>query len=304
MIKKIFSMILILLASLLTVSCQKTDLDAIEARLAAKYKGIPLGELPSGEEFERLPRGERIYLQKVVAAIPEDEAKAFLAEEIEAFCKDSTLVAFKDVIVKRDELYVIPKVNHKAVEDLKLTIQLELLSLDDLNPFKAASDFAHTLEDHLDGLPYVRLLMKECHTEIHRNGVVTDHWDTSISFRQNAYVEQTDLEYEAQTLAFKFFKRNHRFVLQRFGAIPETKELYIEYAVDDKYFGMTREENEKKIEKLEDVWKKIEAQVLDKKATREYMKEQQLTTCTVVFKNLLLEDGQMVFQEELEQPAR
>ncbi len=79
--------------------------------------------------------------------------------------------------------------------------------------------------------------------------------------------------------------------MKKFGAIQETKELYVEYFITDSYFGSSEETIKAGIDGLSSIRDEIKEYLLSKDAMVQYIKENGLEILTISFYNGVLEDS-------------
>ena len=296
-----FLLILVLCISILCcslVACRNGKQEE-HPEQAPKYKNLTIDEIPPVEEMREMSAGDRIAVRQAMDRIPASDYQALMERAITAYCESDAVpdrvesVALVGVTVEQDRLFLISGQNHKSLDNLMMQIELSMEAADPLEYSAIASENETALLQYLSDGYYAFDKTREftIHTTSQSGHTAIRTSDPSgrpeIAFR-----EQPEAEYALQTLAFQFAEKNDDYVLQKFGILPETGELYIEYYADiDDLFGGTSSypEREKALEaytaKLPEVCEEIEEMVMSGEEARTYIEETGLTSYTIAFRS-------------------
>ena len=103
------------------------------------------------------------------------------------------------------------------------------------------------------------------------------------------FVEQPEKEYAAQTWAYGYSEKQPDLQLNKFGALPETGELYVEYYVKDSDY-------EKSVAGLESIGEELGEYLLSGEEIREFMEAEDLKTLTLSLYSGNLNDEYMTWK--------
>lgn len=98
---------------------------------------------------------------------------------------------------------------------------------------------------------------------------------------ESIFCKQPEAEYTAQSVTCRFSEENPEFVLDKFGALSETKEFYVK----DSYFGRGAEENKRSIDRLENLSGAIKVFLLAEEFVSLYAEEYGLKILTISFQS-------------------
>lgn len=296
MLKKYAAILLASLISLTFSCCAQSSQSG-----AQNFDNLTADTIPPLEEIQTLSLDEKAALRVAMEQLPLEDCEQMLSEQISEFCKSDGVAEFIELHLDQDKLSLVKDKNQKPIENLIVHIQVNLLHSEDpeFQAVIASKDFFSRLNDYLRTLPYTRFLTKEITILASYDGI-----DTVNSFKGNvsyvdpiAFLEQSETESASQTIFYDFSKKNESFKLQKFGAIPETQELYIEYYVTDDFL-LDEKVKLDRYAALEEKYQEIKKMLLED-CTKQYIKENDLTSLTVSFQSGFLDDGFMTFHEDL-----
>lgn len=266
------------------------------------FSDLTADTIPPLPEAKALPTDLAAELRLAMEKLPLDECEDMLSEQISTFCESDGVAEFVEVNLSKDTLSLVERKNKKPVENLQVEIKVEILPSNDPD-FEAVNisrEFFSRLNAFLRTIPYTAFLSKEVSILASYDGIdPLNSLKNSISYVSPiAFIEQPEEELAVQTVAYNFSKQNRDFFLLKFGAIPETGELYIEYYVTDDFLLDKKVKSDRQAA-LQQIYQEVKEKILDEEATEQYLRENNLTSLTVSFQNSFLEDGYMTFHEEL-----
>lgn len=257
-------------------------------------------DLPPFEEYLNLADSEKFRIQMEIEDIPIASCNPYYEDLLQDFLREGP-ADLRGVTVEQDNLSVIRGKNRKSLLNLILRIDLEMDTTQDINSFDVAEEIPSQIREYLHGDTFYALKMKQCTVSIYNlDGylVWTQESNTSI-LDESIFREQPESEYAAQSVAYHYSEENPEFVLDKFGALSETKELYVEYYVEDSYFGRGEDEINRRIDNLESFADGIKDQLLPADPVNDYITENGLKILTIVFRNGILPDFSLAFHYEL-----
>lgn len=266
------------------------------------FSDLTADTIPPLPEAKALPTDLAAELRLAMEKLPLDECEDMLSEQISTFCESDGVAEFVEVNLSKDTLSLVERKNKKPVENLQVEIKVEILPSNDPD-FEAVNisrEFFSRLNAFLRTIPYTAFLSKEVSILASYDGIdPLNSFKNSISYVSPiAFIEQPEEELAVQTVAYNFSKQNRDFSLLKFGTIPETGELYIEYYVTDDFLLDKKVKSDRQAA-LQQIYQEVKEKILDEEATEQYLRENNLTSLTVSFQNSFLEDGYMTFHEEL-----
>ncbi len=294
-------LLLTLSAAVLLLTACAPSTNNVEGSSAEKHTITAIEDVPPFEEFSGLPISEMTRIKMEIENIPIDSCDSHYTELIETFLQDEELFNFLHIAIERDDLSLVRGKNHKSLLNLVLHIDLEMDTTKELDNSSIARDVASQLMEQLQSDTFYALKVKRCVVSTYDlNGyrIRTSERRGSIS-NEEIFREQPEAEYAAQSVAYRYSEENPEFELDKFGALPETKELYVEYYVEDSYFGRGEEEIQQNIERLETICETIREYLLREAPTGRYIEENDLKILTVSFRNGIFEDDYLTFNFDL-----
>jgi len=258
-------------------------------------------DVPPFEEFSSLPISERFRIKKGIEDIPITSCSTYYEGLIQDFLQEQELLSLRCVTVEQDNLSLIPGKNNKSLLNLILHIDLEMDTTNNVNSYDIAKEVSLQIREHLSGDTFYALKMKQWIISTYDlNGylVSTSEGRASVS-NEFIFREQSEVEYAAQSIAYHYSEENPEFILEKFGAVPETKELYVEYYIMDSYFGSGEDENRRCIDNLESIGNNIKDYLLKEDPVDCYITENGLKILTISFRNGIFEDFYLVFNFKL-----
>lgn len=291
---------------------------AEKERYSAKYANLTMDTIPELEHFAPVSSNEKEAIMKAMDAIPIGDSEEFFVKQVEAFCAEKEMIKLDDLTMEKDELDLLAGENRKSYQDVTLKIDLKYLSSDWLSETTAVHNLSEDLIQQLRNYTYINKKVKylEIRT-LYENGAVIETADQDYAYDSEAisrnrtydteffYKDQAKTEKDAQTLAYNYAKKKREFVLQRFGVIPGSQKLHIEYSIEDDYFLMGSGDVNEKLETrktaLEQVYEEIAAQVVAQNKMQRYMQEQDVKLVTVAFTHRFLEGAYLEFERKVEE---
>lgn len=299
MLKKLSVIILVSLLSVNLAACVPQQ-NNVQTEATQKYASLSVEDIPSRKEYRELPFNEKMALRVAMEKLPLDECEKDAERYLSACLKEDQVAELLNVSFTKDELTMVKGENKKTLENLYVDIDAKLLPSDDpeFKPMDVGNEVITSIRNYLDNYTYATL-MSNLHINVFYDYGIANTSNAHISYvNVQVYKELGEAEYATQTIAYKFSKQNRDFSLLKFGAIPETGELYIEYYVTDDFL-LDEKVKPDRHAALEEKYRKIKEQLLKEESTEQYIKENDLTSLTVSFQNSFLEDGYMTFHEEL-----
>ncbi len=286
---------------LLTACAAPSPANNAEGSPAEKLTITAIEDVPPFEEFSTLPISEVNRIKMELENIPIDSCASHYTELIETFLQDEELFDFLHITIERDDLSLVQGKNHKSLFNLVFHIDLEMDTTKEIDNSTIARDTAYQLMEHLLSDTFYALKVKRCVVSTYDlNGyrIRTSERRGTIS-NEEIFREQPETEYAAQSVAYRFSEENPAFELDKFGALPDTKELYVEYYVEDSYFGLGEEENQQNTERLETISETIQEYLLREAPTGRYIEENGLKILTISFRNGIFDNDYLTFNIEL-----
>ena len=286
---------------LLTACAAPSPANNAEGSPAEKHTTTAIEDVPPFEEFSTLPISEVNRIKMELENIPINSCASHYTELIETFLQDEELFDFLHITIERDDLSLVQGKNHKSLFNLVFHIDLEMDTTKEIDNSTIARDTAYQLMEHLLSDTFYALKVKRCVVSTYDlNGyrIRTSERRGTIS-NEEIFREQPETEYAAQSVAYRFSEENPAFELDKFGALPDTKELYVEYYVEDSYFGLGEEENQQNTERLETISETIQEYLLREAPTGRYIEENGLKILTISFRNGIFDNDYLTFNIEL-----
>lgn len=284
------TVLMILIATLLFAACAEK---AGSGALSGKYAFSSIEDVPTVEELSKLSYREIVQLRRGLENISPSSCKDHYAGFIAEFLKEEQLIDFSDITIEQDDLTLTPGKNNKSLANLVFQIDLQMDTTKVIDNCDIALDVSRQLMEFLqqDDV-YYRFKAEHCVvTTYDLNGYMIKTTENGYrNVNETVFKEQPKTEYDAQSVAYSFTEKNPEFVLERFGAVPDTKALYVEFYVKDSYFGWDGKENQKQILGLDAIYGDIQTYLLSEAAIGRYIEENGLTTLTVAFRNGILDN--------------
>ena len=296
MLKKLTT--LLLLCAVLAACAPKNSNDS------QKYADLSVDQIPSIEEYGQFSFGEQMDLKAAMERLPVDACEQMVEQYLSDCLKEEKLAELTNLSLTKDTLSLVEGKNLKPLENLYVDIDAELLSSDVPDPVETGAKVIESIRNSMENCTYTTSLMVSLHINVYyQYGIAnTFHGRTSYA-NVEVYKEQDENEYAAQTIAYDFGKQNRilqkkDLVLQKFGAIPETQELYVEYYAMDEYL-LDEAVKPNRTAALEDKCQELQKELLADESAAQYIQENNLKTLTVSFQNSFFEDGYLTFNQKL-----
>ena len=296
MLKKLTT--LLLLCAVLAACTPKNSNDS------QKYADLSVDQIPSFEEYSQFSLGEQMDLRAAMERLPVDACEQMVEQYLSDCLKEEKIAELTDLSLTKDTLSLVEGKNLKPLENLSVDIDAELLSSDVPNPMEAGAKVIESIRNSMENCTYTAPLTSNLSIDVHYQYGIANTFRGHTSFANvEVYKEQDENEYAAQTIAYDFGKQNpilqkKDFVLQKFGAIPETQELYVEYYAMDEYL-LDEAVKPNRTAALEDKCRELQKQLLADESAAQYIQENNLKTLTVSFQNSFFEDGYLTFNQKL-----
>lgn len=296
MLKKLTT--LLLLCAVLAACTPKNSNDS------QKYADLSVDQIPSIEEYSQFSLGEQMDLKAAMERLPVDACEPMVEQYLSDCLKEGQLAQLTDLSLTKDTLSLIEGKNLKPLENLSVDIDAELLSSDASNAVQTGAEVIESIRTALRNCTYTAPLTSNLSIDVHYQHGIANTYRTYSSYTDTElFREQDEGEYAAQTIAYDFGKQNRilqkkDFVLQKFGAIPETQELYVEYYAMDEYL-LDETVKADRTAALEDKCQELQKELLADESAAQYIQENNLKTLTVSFQNSFFEDGYLTFNQKL-----
>lgn len=296
MLKKLTT--LLLLCAVLAACTPKNSNDS------QKYANLSVDQIPSFEEYSQFSLGEQMDLKAAMERLPVDACEQMVEQYLSDCLKEEKLAELTDLSLTKDTLSLVEGKNLKPLENLSVDIDAELLSSDVPDPVETGAEVIESIENALRNCTYTAPLTSNLSIDVHYQYGIANTFRGHTSFANvEVYKEQDENEYAAQTIAYDFGKQNRilqkkDLVLQKFGAIPETQELYVEYYAMDEYL-LDETVKADRTAALEDKCQELQKELLADESAAQYIQENNLKTLTVSFQNSFFEDGYLTFNQKL-----
>lgn len=296
MLKKLTT--LLLLCAVLAACTPKNSNDS------QKYADLSVDQIPSIEEYSQFSLGEQMDLKAAMERLPVDACEQMVEQYLSDCLKEEKIAELTDFSLTKDTLSLVEGKNLKPLENLYVDIDAVLLDEDTRTPVETGAEVIESIENALRNCTYTAPLMIKLHINVYYQYGIANTSDSNFSYvNVEIYKEQNENEYAAQTIAYDFGKQSpvlqkKDFVLQKFGAIPETKELYVEYYAMDEYL-LDETVKADRTAALEDKCQELQKELLADESAAQYIQENNLKTLTVSFQNSFFEDGYLTFNQKL-----
>lgn len=296
MLKKLTT--LLLLCAVLAACTPKNSNDS------QKYADLSVDQIPSFEEYGQFSFGEQMDLKAAMERLPVDACEQMVEQYLSDCLKEEKIAELTDLSLTKDTLSLVEGKNLKPLENLSVDVDAELLSSDVPDPVETGAEVIESIENALRNCTYTAPLMIKLHINVYYQYGIANTSDSNFSYvNVEIYKEQNENEYAAQTIAYDFGKQSpvlqkKDLVLQKFGAIPETQELYVEYYAMDEYL-LDETVKADRTAALEDKCQELQKELLADESAAQYIQENNLKTLTVSFQNSFFEDGYLTFNQKL-----
>jgi len=265
-------------------------------------------DVPPREELVTYPLGKVKEIRDNIENIPIEDCDAYYMELLQEFLKEEEVTRFElqSVEVERDALSLIPEENLKPRKNLIFRIALKMSGQRELDDIEAAKAVSSQLRDYLNNDTFYSLKAGETVVSTYDlNGYLIN---TSIAgshtLGEFRALEQPEPEYSAQTIAYCFKEKDLELSLRKFGAIQETKELYVEYLIYDSFFvGGKFQSGEDAASSSEAMLAAISEEIreylLREDAVAQYVEENNLELLTISFYNGIFGEPYPAFHSKI-----
>lgn len=301
MFKKISLMILISLISANLAACTPKNQSNYHAESEQLYAGLTMEDIPSWEDYQELPLEQAMLLKVAMEKLPLEECEKNVEQYLTTCLEEEQKARLLHVSLTKDGLSLVEGQNQKPLENLSIVVEAELLPTDDpdFNAVDKGGEVMRDIEQYLESITYTAPLTVNLQVTVYYEYGVANTFDSHTSYENDSYFkEQSESEYAAQTVAYNFSQKNSDFILQKFGAIPETGELYIEYYIMDDFLLAEKSDADRK-QLLTEIHEELREQILGDKATESFLAENDLTSLTISFQSGILDDGFLTFNKPL-----
>ena len=256
-------------------------------------------DVPPYEEYKKYPIEKIKETRNRMESIPIEGLDTYYTHLIKEFLDADKEKRFEllRVEIEKDRLSLITGENLKPHLNLIFRVDLKKKTQRDIDDVEIAEKFFQQLREYLNTDTFFATKAAQISVSTYDlNGYLIKTLQCSwFDAHELKALEQPETEYAAQTVAFDFKKQKSEFLLKKFGAIQETKELYVEYFIADSYFGSSEETIKAGIDGLSSIRDEIKEYLLSKDAMVQYIKENGLEILTISFYNGILEDSYLTF---------
>ena len=271
------------LTSLLLASCSPQNEAVNERKTENKPLELDIHHDHIAEELKQWHDGDILNLELQLDQIPLDTCEKYFSDELAEFLNQYEDTEVDSVVLKQDHLSVVTGRNSKSLENLEMEVNILMDTLNNFNHGVLAEDVAAQIGDFFHQYSYYNMKVKELCVNIfdHHHTPVYDQSTTYIIGDETIFALQPGDEYAVQTAAFLYFASNSPYSLQKFGIIPETNELYVEYRIRDDAFDYRN--MEKSMAELEALSHDLEEYLLSYHVTNDYISAHKITQLTIAF---------------------
>ena len=259
---------------------------------------LTIDALPAPEEIRKWDIGDYKKLRARLEEIPLDACVEYFTGELTGFLADQDNAALGKLELEPDLLSLVSGMNKKSPRNLIVHVELTVDTANNVESIEWADELAGRTVDFLNQYTYLRA--KACELQIRvldQNGGPVTELGSSSDSNETMFVEQPPKEYAAQTWAYGYSEKQPDLQLNKFGILPETDELYVEYYVKDSYFDFSN--YEKSVTDLEFIGEEIGEYLLFGGEIREFMEEENLETLTLSLYSGNLNDEYMTWKLDM-----
>lgn len=220
--------------------------------------------------------------------IPIDSCKDFFTENLTAFLSEHKNIQIDSLIVECDDLSLASGRNGKPFKNWVFKIDLLLDTSTVSDPKDFSDDFTQQIKFFLEQYNYYNFRAKELEVNVFNleHQIIYNLGCYYESLDKNLFRAQPGDEYAVQTLAFNYSKPTFLslgsdYSLKKFGVLPETDELFVEYHVAEGAFDYQNMESSMK--NLEQVSMEIRDYLLSSNVTETFISDHSIQTLTISF---------------------
>lgn len=271
------------LTSFLLAACAGRENHTAAAPEAAQISCPAIEDFPRADELAKLDPGESIRLRLCAEELPLESCEKYFTDELNVFLSQYENIRTNSVVIHEDNLSLVPGENKKSLRSWAMEIHILIDTPFDTGNFDLAEEIAGQISDFL--YQYSLFSFKTAKWDtfiIDRNDNVLYNEESSIVHGdETIFALQPGDEYAVQTAAFLYFASNSPYSLQKFGIIPETNELYVEYRIRDDAFDYRN--MEKSMAELEALSHDLEEYLLSYHVTNDYISAHEISQLTIAF---------------------
>lgn len=295
------------LTAILLLSCLCAGLAACTPKNSndsQKYADLSVDDIPPIEEYRQFSLGEKMDVRAAMERLPVDECEQMVEQYLSDCLAADQVAELTSFSLTKDTLSLVEGENLKPLENLYVDVEAMLLDADTTTPVETGAEVIESIENYLRNYTYTTSLMVNLHINVYYEYGIANTFSTNFSYvNVEVHKEQDEDEYAAQTIAYDFGKQNSilqkkNLILQKFGAIPETQELYVEYYAVDDYLLDEKVEADRR-GALEQKYQELRKQLLADESAQRYIQDNSLTSLTVSFQNSFFENGYLTFSQKL-----
>ena len=256
---------------------------------------LAIDDLPAPAETSKWDIGDYKKLRARLEEIPLDSCVEYFTGELTGFLADQENAALAKLELEPDTLSLVSGMNKKSPRNLIVYVELTADTANNVESIEWADELAGRTADFLNQYTYLRA--KACELRIRvldQNGGPVTELGSSSDSNETMFVEQPEKEYAAQTWAYGYSEKQPDLQLNKFGTLPETGELYVEYYVKDSYFDFSN--YEKSVAGLEPIGEELGEYLLSGEEIREFMEAEDLETLTLSLYSGNLNDEYMTWE--------
>ena len=274
-----------LMVSILLAACSGND--------AQSFDDITIQNFPSVYEISKMSHADRKAIKVHAKTLPLEDCEAYFSEVVDHLLRAEDSVTLDHLEITEDRFSLAEGRNKKPMRNL--SCEIHLLFEQNLEPdfMEARQNIADHILSTLSDYSYFALNVRNAAVYNVSHNLTTEilgYAGTDAASIQ--YIEQPSDEYHVQTLLYDFKDQQPGFRLSKFGILPETQELLIEYCIDEflsgKYDGSKDD--------LEQISKDIQSMLLADAESAAYLQSHKIQTVTVSFSSIYLDGLILDFQ--------
>jgi len=295
--KKIILCSILIIFLFVIVACSK---ETITNNTSDEISIISMQDIPTPEEIQTMSH-EDIYDIKLMAEnISLEESEIFFKKETENFLIKYENVNLKGLSITKDNLSIIKGQNNKSLFNLIFKIDVVIDTSNMIGSAEYATEILKQLSEFYWEYGYFNLKAKKLYISAYDlNGNKINEKEVDIiTGRETVFINQSQDELYVQTLAYNMATKIKDVVLQKFGVVKETKELYIEYYLEDSFF-IDNKEIENSIVELERIADELKYIILSDKEAQEFVNDNNVKVITISFNNINIENSYITFNYPL-----
>lgn len=253
-------------------------------------------DIPTSEEISQMSREEIYDIKLMIEGLSIEESENYFKKETENFLMGYENVNLKDLSIIKDNLSIIRGKNNKSLFNLIFKIDITVDNSNMVGSAEYAADILKQLSEFYWEYSYFNLKAKKLYiTAYDLNGnKINEREVDMITEQESVFVNQPQDEMYVQTIAYNVSAGMGNFMLQKFGVIAETKELYIEYYLEDNYFTDNYDMEAAKKD-LENIAVKLNGNILSDEKAVDFVTSNNVEVITISFNSSNFENSYITF---------